>query len=133
MNDAVNTAKDVCYWVKEHQQDFKRIMSVLHKQVDLGNPRTRRDDVLSYARDMGIEISLVDQLRHDHNLYAGITRYAVMLRPRLARTVNFRKSKLDGVDLVAVWHEVVNPETVFLASSRMEAERMVKSGDAAAA
>lgn len=130
---AINTAKDVCYWVKAHPQEFKRILAVLHEQVDGGNPRTRRDDIVSYARDMGMSVSVIDELRHDHNLFAGLSRYAVMLRPRLARTLHFRKSKLDQVDLVAVWHEIVDGSTTFLASNRMEAERMVQTDDAAAA
>lgn len=130
---AENTARDVCYWVKAHPSDFKALMAVMHEQVNQGNPRTRRDDVISYARKMGMSVSVVDELRHDHNLYAGLSRYMVMLRPRIARTVNFRKSKLDGIDLAAVWHEIVNPATVFLAKDRLEAERMVELGDACAA
>ena len=128
-----NLASDVCKWIETHPDAFKRILAMLHRQVDSGNPCTRRDDIISYARDMGMDVSVVDELRHDHSLFAGISRYAVMLRPRLARTLHFRKSKLDGIDLAAVWHERVNPNTVFLAQSRMEAERMVETNDAAAA
>lgn len=131
--DARNMAKDACYWIRDNPDSFKRIMAVFHDQVDKGNSCTRRDDVINYARDKGFDVSVIEELRHDHNLYAGITRYAVMLRPRIARTVNFRKSKLDDIDLVEVWHEVVNPNTVFLAESRREAERMVEANDAAAA
>lgn len=130
--DAKNLALDSAYWVRDNPDSFKRIMSVFREQVDCGNPCTRRDDVINYARDKGFSISVIEELRHDHNLYAGLTRFAVMLRPRLARTINFRKSKLDDIDLAEVWHEVVNPNTVFLAASRFEAERMVENGDAAA-
>jgi len=130
---AENMARDACMWVNAHPSDFKRLMSVFHRQVDAGFPCTRRGDVYKAALDMGMDVSVVDQLRHDHNLYAPLTRYMVMLRPRLARTINFRKSKLDQIDLVSIWHQEVDPSTVFLASSRMEAERMVELNDAAAA
>ena len=133
MSSAESMAFDVCSWIERHPDDYKRLLKVLHRQVDSGNPRTRRDDVISFARDMGMEVSVVDDLRHDHNLFAGLSRYAVMLRPRLARTLHFRKSKLDEIDLAAVWHECINPNTVFLAGSWMEAKRMVETDDAAAA
>ena len=128
-----NMARDACRWIGEHPDAFKRILRMLHTQVDRGNPRTRRDDIVSFARDMGFDVSVVDELRHDHNLFAGISRYAVMLRPRLARTLHFRRSKLDDVDLVSIWHETVDGKTTFLASSWKEAERMVELDDAAAA
>ncbi len=130
--DAKNLARDCCAWIRDNPGSFKRIMSVFHEQVDKGNPCTRRDDVINYARDKGFDISVVEELRHDHSLYAGITRYAVMLRPRLARTINFRKSKLDGIDLAEIWHEVVDPDTTFLAKSRKDAEVLVAVDDASA-
>ena len=126
--NAENMAKDVCYWVRDHGADFKRIMAVFHGQVDRGNPCTKQGELEFYARQMGMQVDVAGIFRHNRNLYPGICRYAVMLRPRLARTLNFRKSKLDEVDLVSMWHEIVNPNTVFLA----EAERMVACGDSAA-
>ena len=134
MNKAAeNMARDVCSWVKKHPSDFKALMRTVHHQVDIGNPRTRRDDIVSFARDMGMEVSVVDDLRHDHNLFAGLSRYMVMLRPRLARTLHFRPSKLDGIDLAAIWHEVVDPSTCFLAESWKQAAMMAETNDAAAA
>lgn len=133
LSDAERMAHDVCAWVRGHGSDFKALMAVMHEQVDKGNPRTRRDDVISYARQMGMSVSVVDELRHDHTLYAGLTRYMVMLRPRLAKTISFRKSKLDDLDLVAIWHETVNAGTTFLARDRFEAEELVAMGDVSAA
>lgn len=132
LSDGERAAYDCCTWVKENGDDFKRLMAVMHRQVDKGNPCTRRDDVISFAKEMGMGVSVVDGLRHDHSLFAGLSRLMVMLRPRIARTVHFRKSKLDDVDLAAIWHETVNPNTVFLAKDRFEAERLVAIGDASA-
>lgn len=68
----------------------------------------------------------------NHNLYAGITRYMVMLRPRLCRTVHFKRSEMDDLDLVAIWREVAKPEVVFYARDVEEARRLVEMGDASA-
>lgn len=133
LSEAERTAYDVCAWVKGNRDSYKRMLRLFHEQVDSGNPRTRRDDVVSFARDMGLPVSVVDDLKHDHNLFAGLSRYAVMLRPRLARTLHFRKSKLDDIDLIPIWHEVVDPRTTFLAKNRREAEHLVEIGDASAA
>lgn len=129
LTPAERAAYDACYWVRDNPRAFRAIMALMHRQVDDGNPRTRRDDVVSYATDMGMAVSVVDELRHDHNLFAALSRLMVMLRPRLARTLHFRKSKLDDVDLAAIWHEVVNGGTVFFAKDRFEAERMVELDD----
>ena len=130
---ARNMALDACYWIRDNGETFKKLMAVMHRQVDLGNPCAKQGEIEFYARETGIELDVVGVFRHNRNLYPALTRYMVMLRPRLARTINFRRSKLDQVDLASLWHEVVNPATVFLAENRMEAERMVASGDAAAA
>lgn len=132
LTDGERAAYDACYWVRGNGAAFKAMMAYCHRQVDEGNPRTTRDDVMSWARDNRVGMAVLDDLVRDHNLYACVTRYAVMLRPRLAKTLHFRKSKLDQVDLAAIWHEVVNAGTTFLAADRFEAERMAESGDAAA-
>ena len=56
-----------------------------------------------------------------------------MLRPKLARCINFRKSDVDDVDLVERWHELVNPQTTFLAESWREAKKAVELEDVSAA
>lgn len=132
-SDGERVAYDCCYWIKAHGDAFKAMMAYCHRQVDDGNPRTTRDDVMAWARDNSVGMSVLDDLVRDHNLFACVTRYAVMLRPRLAKTLRFRKSKLDKVDLAAIWHEVVNAGTTFLASDRFEAELMADTDDAAAA
>ena len=132
LTDGERYAYDAAYWVRDNKATFQALMAYMHRQVDAGNPCTTRSDVLSYARESGMEMSVIADVKRDHNLYAGLTRYMVMLRPRLARTIGFRKSKLDPVDMVAVWHEVVNAGTFFLARDRKEAQRMVELNDAAA-
>ena len=130
--DAERNARDVCRWVRDNGSRFKALMAVFHHQVDLGNPCVKQGEIEAYVRQSGIALDVVGEFRHNRNLYPGLTRYMVMLRPRLARSIRFRRSKLDELDLAAIWHEVVDPNTVFLASSRMEAEHLVAIGDASA-
>lgn len=130
---ARNMAYDACVWVRDNRTDFKSIMHVFHEQVDAGNPCVKQGEIEHYAREAGIVLDVAGFFRHNRNLYPALTRYMVMLRPRLARAINFRKSKLDDIDMAEVWHEVVDPNTVFLAKSRTEAEVLVAIDDASAA
>ena len=130
---ARNIAYDACAWIKANPRDFRALMAVMHHQVDIGNPCTKQGEIESYARAMGMTIDVADVFSHNRTLYPAITRYMVMLRPRLAKTINFRKSKLDEIDLEEVWREVVNAGTTFFAHDRFEAERLVDIGDVSAA
>lgn len=132
LSPAKRDAYDVCYWIKGHREEFKALMALFHEQVDLGNPCVKQGEVEGYIRQSGMRLDVLDTFRHNRNLYPGLTRYMVMLRPRLAKSIRFRRSKLDSIDLAEVWHEVVDPRTSFLACSRMEAEHLVAIGDASA-
>lgn len=126
---ARNMAHDACAWVSGHLGDFSRLMAVMQVQADKGNPCAKQGEIEFYAREAGIEIDVTGTFRHNRNLYPALARYMVMLRPSLAKTINFRKSKLDYIDLTEVWHEVVDPCTAFAARSRMEAEAMIGGSD----
>lgn len=132
-SDSEMAAYQVCCWIRDHYSDFKSLISLVNRQVNLGNPCVKQGELEMYVRDSNIRLDIGEEFRHNRNLYPGLTRYMVMLRPRLARSIRFRRSKLDELDLAAIWHEVVDPNTVFLASSRMEAEHLVAIGDASAA
>lgn len=128
-SEAEMAAYDVCCWIRDNHTDFKRLMFIVNHQVDLGNPCVKQGELEMFVRESGMELDLGGEFRHNRNLYPGLTRYMVMLLPRLARALHFRKSKLDEVDLVGMWHFVVNPRTAFLADNRYMAERMVRVND----
>jgi hypothetical protein len=123
---------DACLWVRDNGTTFKRLMRIAHEQVDSGNPCLRRGDVARIATEMGFSVSNVDELRFDNNLWAVLTRLMVMLRPRLARCLHFRKADVDMVDIQAEWRRTVNANTTFLASSWQDAKRLCELGDASA-
>lgn len=132
MTPAEADAYEVCRWIKGNWHDFVKLMAVFHRQVDEGNPCTKQGEIEAYARETGIRFDNGGEFVHNRNLYPGLCRYAVMLMPRLARTINFRKSRLDEIDLTEIWHEVVNSQTAFLADNRYIAQHLVEIGDACA-
>jgi len=132
LSPAERVAYDACGWIRDHREAFRKLMAYFHSQVDAGNPRTTRDDAMAWCRENAINMSVLDEIARDHSLYACISRFAVMLRPRLARTIRFRKSQLDDIDLAQAWHETVDSRTTFLAKSRKEAEHLVEIGDVSA-
>lgn len=129
--DGPATAQSVCCWIKDHHDAFVSLMHIVHREVDDGNPNVQQGDVMVLARKAGIDVTLTNQFRRDRNLWPGITRYMVMLSPRLSRALGFRESKLDGddVDLITTWYEIVNTYPLFYASSWREAQELVEMGD----
>ena len=119
-------------WIVQHWSEFVECMDYVDRQVDTDNPCTMRDNVMVWERDKRISMSNVPGIMRNHNLWAGVARYMTMLRPRLARTLKFRKSGMDELDLVSIWHEVVHSDTEFLARDILEAKRLVEMDDAAA-
>lgn len=132
LSPAERYAYSAAEWIASHRSTFRALMAFMHRQVDAGNPRTQREKVLSWAADQGIEMTDVADLKRNHNLYAALTRYMVMLRPRLARTIHFRESDLDAIDMVAIWRECVDPNTTFFARDRNEARYLVDIDDVSA-
>lgn len=121
-----------CTWIKENKASFHKIMHLIHVEVDNGNPCVQQGDILALAKERGIDIGEYPGIKRDRNLWPIITRYAVMLRPKLAKSLHFRKSKADKVDMVAEWHRTVNAGTYFLAMDWKEAKHLVEIGDVAA-
>ena len=126
--------QEACWWVRRNPEGFRRLMALLHRQVDRGNPRSQRSMVYLYDEREGIAIESgeLDGIVRDHNLWAVLARYMVMLRPRLARTLHFKRAGADDVDLVGEWHSIVDSRTEFYAKDWKEAERLVEIGDASA-
>lgn len=125
--------RTACLWVKRNRASFKRLMHLCHREVDRGNPVIQRGDIYNLARRAGFDITECDELRRNNNLWAPLARYMVMLRPRLAKSLHFRKAGCDEVDMQAIWRELVNAETVFLAGSWQEAKRACEDGCVCAA
>lgn len=122
-----------CYWIRDHGRVFKLIMHLVHIEVEGGNLCVQRGEIYSLARRRGLSVSDIREFRRDNTLWSVLARYMVMLRPKLARSINFQTTQFDKeVDLVERWHEIVNPNTFFLADSWKEAKEAVKADDATA-
>ena len=136
MRDVTTTPTDLvgygCSWIRDHPREFKTIMHLLHLEVEAGNPRVSRGDIYALARKRGIDIATMPDLKRDNTLWSVIARYMVMLRPKLACCLHFRKSAADEVDMVARWHEVVGTHPAFLASDWKQAKETVAVDDCSA-
>ena len=131
--DSETYVRKACRWVNKNPQLFKRIMYLCHKEVDKGNPCIQRGQIYKLAQDAGFSITECQEIRRDHNLWAILARYMVMLRPRLAKSLNFRNAGCDHVDMVSIWHEEVNAGTTFLAENWKAAKRACDLGCVSAA
>lgn len=132
MRNGQQLAEYTCCFIRNHRATFKKIMWLMHRAVDNGEMLSGTE-VYYRAKQAGVPITECAEFKRDKTLFAGIARYAVMLRPRLARCLEFRKSKMDkDVDLVKVWHDTVDSRTTFLASSWKEAQHLCEINDAAA-
>ena len=125
--------RQVCRWIKRNPDLFKRCMYLIHAEVDRGNPCVQRGHMFKLAQEAGLSITDCEEVRRNHNFWAILTRYWVMLRPRLAKSLNFREAGCDHVDMQAIWREEVNAETVFLAESWQAAKRACEEGCVSAA
>ncbi len=132
-------AERVCCWIKDNPGKFRALCRIVDGELRRGNPRLTRSRAYSRAEDEGIRISDGDgtdsetDITRNHNFWPCITRYMVMLQPRRARTIRFRDSKFDRIDLASVWWGNVNAGTFFLARNRKEAKDLCDLGDASAA
>lgn len=138
-SEAVLQAERFCIWVKDDKwKTLTAFMAIGHGYVDEGKPRLTRSKAYALAEELGISISDNDgtavevPLVRNHNFWPLMTRFMVMLRPRLAKVLYFRKSGFDDIDLAAIWHEHVDAGTFFFAKDRKEAQRLVEIGDVSA-
>ena len=121
-----------CCWIKDNYPSFLKLMHLVHIEVDKGNPCVQQGDILNLAREAGIDIGEYPGIRRDRTLWPVLTRYMVMLRPKLAKALRFRPSKVDKTDMADAWHRIVNGGTFFLAENWEEAKRLCEIGDVAA-
>lgn len=124
-------AREACRWIAGNLDAFDWIVGVILVEADKGNPCFMRGDAYKLARDKQVRMSNVEELCRDNNLWAVLTRYAAMKYPRVTGPVHFKTAPIDKADLVRIWHEEVDADTAFRASSWREARDMCKRGEAA--
>lgn len=125
-----------CCWIRDNWTNFKRLMLICHREVDNGNPCIQRGHIFKLAQEAGMSVSVANELRRDHNLWSVLTRYMVMLSPRLARAIGFRTATVDTVDFIKKWRKIVDKgrgtHTEFFASSWREAKKLCDMKDVTA-
>lgn len=107
----VDRVESACRWLRdfEHHCAFMRLMDV----VDAQPGHVRRGDVWVLAQQAGMSVSDCEMFRFDNNLWSVLSRYMLMMRPRLATKVHPRRCDVDTVDLELVYRRSVSTHTTF--------------------
>ena len=128
-----------CAWAAKgygkYTSRWMRLVNLRERAYSRGEPCVRRGDLYRMAQEDGLEITVCREFRFDNNLWSPLSRYLLMFRPKLARVIFPKTCDLDraGIDFARVWHEQVNAQTLFLASTWQEAKKACESDDASAA
>lgn len=101
---AENNARDAVRWVSDNPEAWGYLLKTVKWLNDHGRP-VMRDSIYTRAAESGVPITVNDQFMRDHNMWAVLARYMVMLDPSLLRCVRLRKSALDEIDLASIWRE----------------------------
>lgn len=125
-------AEAVCYWIKHNDKSWKKLRRIVRNQIKQGH-RVTRDNVYAIAMLNGMSISELEEFRRDHNMWAPLSRYMLMLEPRLWAGLRCKAAPIDTADLEGIWRENVNAGTTFLANSWQEARELYNMRDASAA
>ena len=115
--------------------NWMRLVRLCERAMADGWKRIRRGDLFVIAAQQGMDMTLCREFCFDNNLWAPLSRYLLMFRPKLAAVIfpkRQKTSRIDEVDFVAAWHEQVNPATFFYYPTWEEAVEAWEKGDAAA-
>jgi len=131
MQTGIEIAHEAIIWAKNNRDGFKAVRRYLvdysHNPIKFPDGSTlnvTRSDVYSMSRALGWHINV-------HGIFAAVVRVCIMQRPCIARVYECQPSKLDKVDLQAMWAEEF-PHDYFPARSVQEAYQMAAQNDVAA-
>lgn len=105
---AERLVRRACAWVARNPGTWERLRGMCRALMRSGHV-IQRDNVYTLARQAGMDVSEASEFRRNHNLWSVLSRYMVMLDPPMLTAMAFRRSGVDGVDLVAAWEEQVGP------------------------
>lgn len=97
---AERLVRRACAWVARNPETWERLRGMCRALMRSGHV-IQRDNVYTLACQAGMDVSEASEFRRDHNLWSVLSRYMVMLDPPMLTAMAFRRSGVDGVDLVA--------------------------------
>lgn len=137
--DPVLRVEMACAWAAEGYgkvtSKWMHLVRLCERARSRGEICIRRGDLYRMAQEEGLPITVCREFRFDNNLWAGLSRYLLMYRPKLASCIHPKTCDLDraGIDFARVWHDNVNAQTFFPAETWQEAVEAYKAQDASAA
>lgn len=94
-----------CYYVKNHRVSYDRFLHILH-YLNWNGTSVTRDKVYVEAEKRGLHVTDNITFARDHNLFAVLSRFAIMSYPHLIRNLHPRKSIVDDLDLAFAWEHL---------------------------
>lgn len=95
-------AEATARWIEKNQSDFIAIYNIVKQMQHDGVKRRVREQVIARAMAKGVRFADGD-FKFANSLWAGITRYLVVLDPSLAgNPIEFSQSDIDCYGLVPI-------------------------------
>ncbi len=99
----------------------------------------RRGDLYILAQMAGLSVTTCREFRFDNNIWAPLSRYVLMLRPKVSKVIH-PIEKRDGIDLVDLcemwrkhaWSHGRRAHVFFACEHWQDASQMVEIGDVSA-
>ena len=96
-------------WIERHREEWLEVQRVCLMLEDVrdwhGRPRYQainRGGIYQLCQIEGIELTLDETFRRDHDLWSTLARYLVQLHPRLSRVIHTRSG--NAVDAYVKAH-----------------------------
>ena len=122
-----------CAWASEnYPYKWMKLVSLCEKEAYRGSKCLRRGDLFMVAQLQGLSMSVAEEYKFDNNIWAPISRYLLMFRPRLAQVIHPILCDLDTYDFEKIWHENVHANTFFPVSTWQQAVHAYETEDVCA-
>lgn len=116
-----------CAWIKDgyprKDGHWMKLVNLVERECYEGAPIVRRGDLFRIAQEQGLSITECREFRFDNNIWSTLSRYLILFRPHLSKVIHPRKSDIDTIDLVKMWHDHVCDSTFFVADSWQQARK----------
>lgn len=109
MRTPTDNATAAAEWAKSHPTEWSALLTIFSGLPRKGAPFTR-DTVYTELAMRRLNVTDNEDFMRDHNMYAALLRYAIILDPTVGERAHLRKSAYDDIDMVHIWEVVWDGE-----------------------
>lgn len=107
MRTPESNARGAAEWAFDHPTEWSALRSIFAGLPRRGVPFTR-DTVYTELAARRLTVTEGEEFLRDHNMYAALLRYAILLDPELGERARLRRSAYDELDMGSIWEEVAH-------------------------